>query len=353
MIILILCILCFLLCPLAVSAHGEERPRIRLLATGGTIAGRAASDTATTGYKAGALSVDDLIECVPEIQSVGGIAGETISSIDSKDMEDEIWIRLAGRINALEKAGKTDGIVIIHGTDTMEETAWFLELTTSHKVPVVLTGAMRPATALSADGPMNLLNGVRLAAVSGAADMGVLVMMNDTIFSARDVTKGNTLSQDTFRSPEGPLGYMNDGKVEWHRRLFISPRDRESFDVSGLKGLPKVYILYGHAGADGAMVRAALLAGAEGIIYAGPGNGSIHRADERELAEAVKKGIPVVRSSHGGSGSVISAEPSYEEERFIPGGSLNPQKGRILLQLALTKSRRQEEIEKIFKRGCL
>lgn len=326
-----------------------KRPHIHLLATGGTIAGRAMSDTATTGYRAGALSVDDLVASVPGIRDAADLTGETISSIDSKDMTENIWCTLSCRIRELERNGRTDGIIVIHGTDTMEETAYFLELTTEHRIPVVLTGAMRPATAVSADGPMNLLNAVRLAGVKEAAFMGVLVMMNDTIFCARDVTKGNTLSLDTFCAPRGPLGHMNDGQVEWYH----GPLHREGeapFSVDSLTALPKVYILYGTAGADGAMVRAAVQTGAEGLVYAGTGNGSIHEADEKELAKAAARDIPVVRSSHAGSGTVIGAEASYEEEHFIRGGSLNPQKARILLQLALTKTHDYREIQEIFER---
>lgn len=327
----------------------KTKPHIHLLATGGTIAGQASSHTATTGYGAGVLSVEDLVNGVPGIQEAAEITGETISSIDSKDMTEEIWLSLSRRINALETEGETDGIVVIHGTDTMEETAYFLELTTGHHIPVVLTGAMRPATALSADGPMNLLNAVRVAGNKEAWSMGILVMMNDTIFAARDVTKGNTLSLDTFSAPNGPLGHMDDGRAEWHHRPFHPEGKEPLFTVDSLKELPKVYILYGTAGADGAMVRAARQAGAEGIVYAGTGNGSIHISDEKELAEAAKQGIPVVRSSHTGSGFVIRAEESYEKEHFIRGGSLNPQKARILLQLALTRTDDYREIQQMFE----
>ena len=325
------------------------KPHIHLLATGGTIAGQASSHTATTGYRAGALSVEDLVNSVPGIREVAEITGETISAIDSKDMTEDIWLSLSRRINELETEGETDGIVVIHGTDTMEETAYFLELTTAHRIPVVLTGAMRPATALSADGPMNLLNAVRVAGNRFAENMGVLVMMNNTIFAAREVTKGNTLSLNAFCAPQGPLGFINDGQVEFHHILLLGESRQPPFKVGSLKELPKVYIVYGTAGADGAMVRAARQAGAEGIVYAGTGNGSIHISDEKELAKAVRLGIIVVRSSHTGSGSVIRAEESYEKEHFIRAGSLNPQKARILLQLALTRSDDYREIQQMFE----
>lgn len=329
-----------------VSASAEEKPSVHLLATGGTIAGKASSETATTGYEAGALGVEDLLSALPEVNDYARVTGEGICGIDSKDMTDAIWLTLSERLNAL--AGEKDGLVVIHGTDTMEETAYFLQLTVNPSIPLVLTGAMRPATAVSADGPMNLLNAVRLAAHPSAKGKGVLVMMNDTIFGARNVTKGNTLSLDTFRSPDGPLGYMNDGIPCWCALPVRVPKGRTPFDVKGLTALPKVYIVYGHAGADGAMVKAAVSMGAEGIVYAGTGNGSVHREDEKALAEVAAKGIPVVRSSHAGSGSVISAEPSYEKEGFIQGGSLSPQKARILLSLALTRTKDFGDIGEMF-----
>ncbi len=344
---LILLITLLLLIPVS-SVRAERKPSVHLLATGGTIAGKAASETATTGYEAGALGVKDLLGSLPEAQNFAQVTGEEISSIDSKDMTDDIWFSLAERANELE--GETDGLVVIHGTDTMEETAWFLQLTVKSSIPLVLTGAMRPATAVSADGPMNLLNAIRLAAHPSARGKGVLVMMNDTIFSARNVTKGNTLSLDTFRSPDGPLGYMNDGHPCWCALPVHVLKGEAPFDVKGLHRLPRVYIIYGHAGADGALVRAAVSAGAEGLVYAGCGNGSIHREDEKALAKAASQGIPVVRSSHAGSGSVISAEASYEEEGFIRGGSLSPQKARILLQLSLSRTEDFRDIQKIFDR---
>lgn len=344
---LILLITLLLLIPVS-SVRAEGKPSVHLLATGGTIAGKAASETATTGYEAGALGVKDLLGSLPEAQNFAQVTGEEISSIDSKDMTDDIWFSLAERANELE--GETDGLVVIHGTDTMEETAWFLQLTVKPSIPLVLTGAMRPATAVSADGPMNLLNAIRLAAHPSARGKGVLVMMNDTIFAARNVTKGNTLSLDTFRSLDGPLGYMNDGHPCWCALPVHVPKGEAPFDVKGLHRLPRVYIIYGHAGADGAMVRAAVSAGAEGLVYAGCGNGSIHREDEKALAKAAAQGIPVVRSSHAGSGSVISAETSYEEEGFIRGGSLSPQKARILLQLSLSRTEDFRDIQKIFDR---
>ena len=196
-----------------------EKPHVVILATGGTIAGSAADDTATTGYQAGALGIDVLVAAVPEVRDFAQITGEQLASLDSKDMSDEVWLKLSRRVNELLAKEDVDGIVITHGTDTLEETAYFLNLTVQSKKPVVLTGAMRPATAISADGPMNLLNAVRLAANPQAFDRGVLVCLNDQIDSARHVTKTHTTSLDTFKSPLGPLGCMNDGRPTFYNRV--------------------------------------------------------------------------------------------------------------------------------------
>lgn len=325
-----------------------DKPDVKILATGGTIAGSAASDTKTTGYKAGSLGVDVLINAVPEVKNYADVSGEQICNIDSKDMTDDVWLKLSKRINALTKQKDVAGIVVTHGTDTMEETAYFLNLTVKSDKPVVLTGAMRPATAISADGPMNLLNAVRIAADKDAGGRGVLVALNDEIDGARDVTKTNTTSLSTFKSTSGPLGYVNDGVPAFYSNPIRLHTVKSEFDVSKLTKLPKVYVIYGTAGADGSLVDAAIAAGAEGIVYAGTGNGSVHKADEAELAKATSKGIVVVRSSRVGSGAVIPAEQSYIDEHFIDGDSLNPQKARVLLQLALTKTHDPQAIQVMF-----
>ena len=234
-----------------------------------------------------------------------------------------------------------------HGTDTLEETAYFLDLTVKSDKPVILTGAMRPATAISADGPMNLLNSVRLAADKKAGGNGVMVLLNDEIDNARDVTKSNTTSVDTFKSHNGPLGFMNDGVPDFYNKPLRLHTTKTPFDVRNLTSLPKVYVIYGTAGADGSLVDAAIKAGAKGIVYAGTGNGSIHQQDKEALIRAAKAGVVVVRSSRTGSGMVVP-EPEYAKEGFLDGDSLNPQKARILLQLALTKTHDLGEIQSMF-----
>ncbi len=325
------------------------KPNVVILATGGTIAGRAASETDTTGYQAGALGVDMLIHAVPGIKSIANVSGEQIAALDSKDMSDAVWLKLSKRVNELLSREDVDGVVVTHGTDTLEETAYFLNLTVQSRKPVVFTGAMRPATAISADGPMNLLNAVRLASDATACDRGVLVCLNDRIDSARNVTKTHTTSLDTFRSPEwGALGRMNDGHPAFYSKAERRHAGNTEFDAEGLHELPYVKIIYGHANDDSLFVDAAVQAGVKGIVYVGTGNGSIHREAEAALSQAVKSGIVVVRSSRVGEGTVIPAEPSYREAGFLDGDSLNPQKCRILLQLALTRTGDPEEIQQMF-----
>ncbi len=327
----------------------DAKPQIKILATGGTIAGSAASETATTGYRAGALGIDALLNAVPEMKTYADVSGEQLAAIDSKDMTDDIWFRLAGRVNALLSRPGVDGIVITHGTDTMEETAYFLNLTVHSDKPVVLTGAMRPATAISADGPMNLLNAIRLAASPEAAGKGVLLTLNDTIEAARETSKTHTTAVDTFQSlTTGSVGAMGDGHVTFYREPSGCHTTASEFDLDDVTALPYVPIIYGHANMDTVFIDAAVKAGAKGIVYAGMGNGSIHKTAEAALAEASKNGIIVVRSTHAAKGAVIPAEPSYAEAHFIDSHLLNPQKARILLQLALTKTSDPAAIQAMF-----
>lgn len=327
------------------SVSAASRPRVLVLATGGTIAGSAASPENVTGYQAGVIGIDELLSAVPEIQSYVDVQGEQLCNIDSKDMTDEILIRLAARVNEILAENETDGIVITHGTDTMEETAFFLSLTVKSEKPVILTGAMLPATARNADGPRNLLDAVRVAACPESSGKGVLVVMNGEIFAAREVTKTHTTKIDAFASPDsGPLGHVDDNGVAFERTPNL-PRLHFPADSP----LPRVDILYGHEGDDGALVEAALRAGAKGIVYAGMGNGNIPAKAEKALAKASEKGIVVVRASRSNSGPVVPTDPSYAAAGFIDSGMLNPQKARVLLRLALGQTGNREEVRRIFE----
>lgn len=328
----------------------EAKPKIAILATGGTIAGSVNSELSTTGYTAGVVGVKELIKAVPQIEDLAQIEGEQIANIDSSNMNDELWLKLSQEINKLFEQG-IDGVVITHGTDTMEETAYFLNLTIKSNKPVVLVGAMRPSTAMSADGPKNLYNAVALAADKNAKNRGVMVMMNDKIFSARGVVKTHTLNVDAFSSPDfGDLGYIIDGKCFFYNQA-LKPHTKESpFDVSKLKTLPKVDILYTYSN-DGSGVAAKALFenGTQGLVIAGSGAGSIHENQKEVLKELLKQGLKVVVSSRVVAGQVaLSKEDS--ELGFISALDLNPQKARVLLMLALTKTKDTNKIKEYFEK---
>lgn len=322
-------------------ASAASLPRVLVLATGGTIAGSAPSPADILGYRAGVLGVDTLLAAVPELSGIAAVTGEQICNIDSKDMTDEIWRRLALRVRRIIEAKEADGIVITHGTDTMEETAFFLALTVDSETPVVLTGAMRPATAAQPDGPRNLLDAVRVAASPEARGKGVLVVMNGDIHAANEVTKTHTTNLDAFASPEhGPLGHVGENGVSFSRaprrlRVPIFPAEAK---------LPRVDILYGHEGDDGALVGAALSVGAKGIVYAGLGNGSIPTGAEQALAEVMESAV-IVRASRVMGGAVTSAAPG----NFIDSATLSPAKARVLLRLALANTEDRNEIGRIFR----
>ncbi|WP_257784711.1 type II asparaginase [Campylobacter jejuni] len=326
----------------------KAKSRIAILGTGGTIAGFIDSTIATTGYTAGAIDIDVLIKAVPQIRDLADISWEQIANIDSSNMCDEIWLRLAKKIAKLFAEG-IDGVVITHGTDTMEETAYFLNLTIKSDKPVVLVGAMRPSTAISADGPKNLYNAVALVANKEAKNKGVMVAMNDKILSARGVVKTHSLNVDAFSSPDfGDLGYIVDGKVFFYNNVTKAHAKNAPFDVSKLTSLPKVDILYSYSN-DGSGVAAKALFehGTKGIVVAGSGAGSIHKNQKDVLKELLKKGLKVVVSSRVVAGCVAVSD-SDEKLGFISAEDLNPQKARVLLILALTKTSDPKKIQEYF-----
>jgi L-asparaginase len=310
-------------------------PRIAVLATGGTIAGAAPDAASTAGYQAGALGVNFLLDAVPALASVAQIVAEQIASIDSKDLALPLWNTLAARIDALQADDAIDGIVVTHGTDTLEETAYALHLTVKGDKPVVLTAAMRPATALSSDGPLNLLNAVTVAAHPDARGQGVLVAFNNKIHCARDVVKTSTYAVDAFHSPElGALGWVQDGRVEFARRA-TRPQPRDS-QLAINNAWPSVEIVTSYAGVTRTAVDALVAAGVRGLVVAGTGNGSIHATLQTALADAVKQGVVVVRASRVGSGHVMRNGAANDDALgFVCAGSLNPFKARVLLMLAL------------------
>jgi L-asparaginase len=331
--------------------HAQERlPNVMILATGGTIAGTGATSTTTVGYTAAKVAIDRLITAVPELKKVANVKGEQVFQIASENMNNDYWLKLAKRVNTLLAQTDVDGIVITHGTDTIEETAYFLNLVVKSRKPVVIVGAMRPSTALSADGPINLYNAVILAGSKDAAGKGVLVVLNDEINAAREVTKTNTSTLDTFKAPElGFLGYMQDNRPFFYRQSTRRHTADTEFDVMQLDVLPQVDIVYGYANVNRIAVDAFRAAGARGIVYAGTGDGSLADSVKPALVEARKQGVIIVRSSRVGQGIVArNGEDNDDQLDFVVSDTLNPQKARILLMLALTKTINAKDIQRIF-----
>jgi L-asparaginase len=335
----------------ALAFEPGKLANVTILATGGTIAGTGASSTATVGYQAATVPVQRLIDAVPELKKVANVKGEQVFQIASENMNNDYWLKLAKRVNELLAQNDVDGIVITHGTDTIEETAYFLNLVVKSRKPVVIVGAMRPSTAISADGPVNLYNAVTLAGSPDAVGKGVLVVLNDQINGAREVTKTNTSNTDTFRSWElGFMGYMQDNAPHFYRVSTRKHTVDTEFDVSKLDSLPQVDIVYGYANMNRVAIDAFVNAGDKAIVHAGVGDGSLARpAVEPALIEARKKGVIIVRSSRVGNGIVArNGEAKDDELDFVVSDTLNAQKARILVMLALTKTSDTKEIQRMF-----
>ena len=336
-----------------VSSAQPAKPLVYVLSTGGTIAGSGSSSTDLSNYKPGAILGEQLVKAVPQIAQMADVRVEQIVNVNSSDITVENWLTLAKRIQAiLKETPAVSGFVITSGTNTLEETAYFLNLTIRSDKPVVLVGSMRPSTAMSADGPLNLLNAVRTAIAPDAKGKGALIVLNDEINAARDTTKTNTLRVETFRAPElGLLGYIDEDKVSFYRSTTKRHTASTEFDVASLTTLPKVSILYSYIEPDASLIQAAIKAGARGIVFAGTGNGALSVSEETVLKEitampAASKPA-LVRSSRVGNGRVI-ATAEYDALGVIPSDTLNPQKARILLMLALTKTSDPKELRRIF-----
>ncbi|WP_027818331.1 asparaginase [Paraburkholderia bannensis] len=321
------------------TTQSAALPRIAVLATGGTIAGSAPDAANTAGYQAGVIGVAQLLAAVPGLDAVAQIHAEQVASVDSKDMSFALWTTLVQRVNELLASDDIDGVVITHGTDTLEETAYVLHLAVKSAKPVILTAAMRPASALSADGPLNLLNAVTLAASGQAGGQGVLVAFNNRIHCARDVAKVSTYAVDAFQSPEiGALGWVQDGRVEFQRRALRPHTVDTPFHADKLTETqwPHVEIVTSYAGVSRIAVDALVSAGVRGIVVAGTGNGSIHATLQQALGDAVAQGIAVVRASRVGSGHVMHNGAAKDDALgFVSAGTLSPFKARVLLMLAL------------------
>jgi L-asparaginase len=339
---------------LAMSAHlgsaKAAKPNIIILATGGTIAGAAATGT-QAGYTSGAVTIDAMLAAVPGISELATVKGEQISNVGSQDMSFQILLTVAKRINELAKSDAVDGFVITHGTDTLEESAFFLNLTVKTDKPVVMVGSMRPSTAVSADGPLNLYNAVGVAVDPNARGRGVLVVMNDTVHTAHSLTKTSTTATETFQSPlRGVAGTANYGKNDFYATPPWKHTTQTEFDVNTVTQLPRVDIIYAYADMPRDLIDAAVARGAKGIVIAGVGNGNMNKVAVEAAAEAVKKGVIVVRSSRVPTGLVgRNVELDDDKLGFVASDELNPQKSRILLTLALLKNANAGQLQTMFR----
>lgn len=339
-----------MLCLLALSLPAAAKPRIAILATGGTIAGEQ-PDTTQPGYKAGSLSVDAILKAVPGLDQIAELQGEQVANIGSQDMNDEVWLELARSANKTLASGDVDGLVVTHGTDTLEETAYFLNLTVKSDKPIVVVGSMRPATAVSADGPMNIYNSVVVASMPEAGGRGVMALMNDDLHYAAEITKTDTTHLNTMQSPNrGLAGTCETGKCTLFSPTVKRHTTNSEFELPDyLDALPNVAIIYSHANLDDTLIQAAAQAGAKGIVVAGVGNGNMTAPALEALAALAKTGIVVVRSSRVGKGAVNrNVEVDDDKLGFVAARELNPQKARILLQLALLKTSDPTQIQRMF-----
>ncbi|AHL70407.1 type II asparaginase [Bacillus altitudinis MN12] len=333
----------------AVETGNKSLSNIKVLATGGTIAGSSDSNTDTTGYKSGALGIDKVIASVPQLKDIANVTGEQVANVGSENVDNALLLKLAKRVNQLLNDDQVDGIVVTHGTDTLEETAYFLHLVVKSDKPVVVVGSMRPASAISADGPLNLYHAVKIASTKEAKGKGVMVTLNDRIASARFITKTNTTTTDSFKSLEqGYIGEVAGEVVSFYNEPTRKHTADSEFDISKLKELPQVDILYGYQNDQKYVYDAAVKEGAKGIVVAAAGNGTMSTEAINGATDAVKKDVVIVRSSRAGNG-IVTHEKMDDEHHFVSSDSLNPQKARILLMLALTKTKDPDKIQSYYE----
>jgi L-asparaginase len=326
-------------------------PRVHVLATGGSIAGVGASRTDFVDYPNSGrkFTVAELLARIPEVATLAEVRAEQILNVGSNEVLPAHWLVLARRIAAIFREDpQAAGVVVTHGTATLEETAYFLSLTCRDARPVVVTGAQRPPTAISTDADINLLDAVRVAADPGSRGRGGLVVLNNEIQAAREVTKTNSFRLETFRSNEiGFLGYADaDGRVAYYRSPTRRHTAASEFDIATIDTLPRVDITLAYAGVDGVVVRALLAAGVQGIVSAGLGNGASAPAHMDALREAQRAGIPVVIATQAGNGRVVPMK-KFVEDGMLLADNLSPRKARVLLMLALTRTRDPVEIQQI------
>ncbi|QHI99275.1 type II asparaginase [Xylophilus rhododendri] len=334
----------------AAQTAAAIKPNVVILATGGTIAGAGATTVNSASYSAAKVAVDKLIIGLPELQNVANVRGEQTFQIASESFTNDNLLVLARRVSALAKDPAVNGIVVTHGTDTLEETAYFLNLVVHTDKPIVVVGSMRPGTALSADGALNLYDAVSVAASADAMGKGVLVTMNDEINSGRDVVKLINIKTEAFKSQWGALGMVVEGKNYWFRAPVKRHTMQSEFDIDSIQSLPVVEIVYGYGNVPRSAVDAiGATPGLQAIVHAGTGNGSVADRVVPALQDLRAKGINVIRSSRVPAGFVLrNAEQPDDKYDWVVAHDLNPQKARILAMVAMTKTRDPKELQRIF-----
>ena len=332
------------------TAIAQSKPNVVILATGGTIAGAGADVTNSATYQAAKVPVDKLIAGIPQLSNIAAVRGEQVFQIASESFTNANLLTLGKRVAALARQGDVDGIVITHGTDTTEETAYFLNLVVHTEKPIVVVASMRPGTAMSADGMLNLYSAVAVAGSKDARGKGVLVVLNDEINSGRDVSKSINIKVEAFKSPWGPLGLVVEGKNYWFRKLDKRHTMNSEFDIEKIDALPLVEIAYAGGNVSDTAYRAFANSGTKAIIHAGPGNGSVAGPLVPVLQEMRGKGIQIIRSSHVNAGGFVlrNAEQPDDKYDWVVAHDLNPQKARILATVALTSTNDSKELQRIF-----
>ncbi len=330
----------------------SELPRVALIITGGTIdsVGKDRLDLAWYIEAGKRLGPGELLGQLPELKTIAQVEEVPFRRLPSHALVDKDWLDMVRTIHSIFDENKADGIVITHGTNTIEETAYFLNLTLKTDKPVVVVGSMRPSSAISADGYLNLVNAIRVAADPRSRGRGAMLVMNDTIFSGRDVTKNATYRVQAFQSRDlGPLGFTDgDGSVAYYHQTVKKHTENTEFDVRDLQSLPRVDVVVSYVGADGHMIKAASAAGAKGIVSAGTGAGRPTPAEDEAFDQVYKeKGVIMCLCSRVASGRVVRS-PGLAKRGFVAGDNLQPWKARLLLALALTKTNNADEIQRMF-----
>ncbi|TDK53489.1 asparaginase [Pseudomonas moraviensis] len=343
-----------LLLPTAAQAKEVETrtklANVVVLATGGTIAGAGASAANSATYQAAKVGIEQLIAGIPELSKLANVRGEQVMQIASESITNDNLLQLGRRVSELADSKDVDGIVITHGTDTLEETAYFLNLVEKTDKPIIVVGSMRPGTAMSADGMLNLYNAVAVASSKDARGKGVLVTMNDEIQSGRDVSKMINIKTEAFKSAWGPLGMVVEGKSYWFRLPAKRHTMDSEFDIKDIKSLPDVEIAYSYGNVSDTAYKALAQAGAKAIIHAGTGNGSVSSRVVPSLQALRKDGVQIIRSSHVNAGGFVlrNAEQPDDKYDWVVAHDLNPQKARILAMVALTKTNDSKELQRMF-----